>query len=283
MSKFERWLWAGDFVISGIGWILGGPYAGVLCFAIAGLIIFFAVTKKEDSGNKHRILIDERIPYVRGIKLWHKWGLALSIFCVIGLIAYGVAQRLKKSPSVVSTAIGPLPLRPKGVVIGTAVDSSVSGVHMPADAESAVEIKNKAERTDIYDVTVGDHPQAVAVEKPPSEQEIKEQKWPFAGDHPKVANFFTAHFSEASSLNGVDRFFLYQLMKRGGETPDKQFLLDVLNLDHQVFPSFHGALDLESLHRLEESGFVEKGFPMTKVIKLAEPYRSRFKDMDIPR
>ncbi|HEY6765189.1 MAG TPA: hypothetical protein VI386_10475 [Candidatus Sulfotelmatobacter sp.] len=96
MSNLERWLWAGDFVISGIGWFFGGPYAALLCFAVAGLLIFIALTKKEQGESKHRILIDERTAYIRGVKRWHKWGIGISIICVLGLISYGIVKYGKK-------------------------------------------------------------------------------------------------------------------------------------------------------------------------------------------
>jgi len=58
----ERWLWAGDFVISGIGWFVGGTYAALLCFSVARLLIFIALNKEQDH-SKHRILIDEHTAY----------------------------------------------------------------------------------------------------------------------------------------------------------------------------------------------------------------------------
>src|ERR1700722_8152151 len=104
MSNLERWLWAGDFVIGGIGWFFGGPYAAILCFAVAGLLIFIALTTKEQAESKHRIMEDEHTVYVRGVKKWHKFGIGVSILSILGLIAYGIFRYEKKQPSGTQTA-----------------------------------------------------------------------------------------------------------------------------------------------------------------------------------
>jgi hypothetical protein len=179
-----------------------------------------------------------------------------------------------------SPAVPALPSTPRhrGVVIGKdAIDSDIES-HVPGDAESAVEIGGQSVRTEI-NATVGDQQ---AANKIPTEQQVKSQKWPFDGDHQKVAEFFTAHFSEASELSGQDRFFLYQLIKRGGVTPDKAFLTEIYDLYHKELPGLHGALAIESLSRLETLKFLVKGFPMSKEIKLNEPYYSRLQGMDVP-
>jgi hypothetical protein len=107
MSNLERWLWAVDFVISGIGWFFGGPYAALLCFTVAGLLIFIALTTKEQGDSKHRILIDEHTAYIGGVKKWHKWGIGISIICVLSLVSYGVIQHVKKPLPIVQSDIHP--------------------------------------------------------------------------------------------------------------------------------------------------------------------------------
>ena len=97
MSKFELRLWAGDFVISGIGWFFGGPYAAGICFVIGGLLIFLSLRKTEHAEGNNGILIDEHTPYVRErIKSWHKVGLGVFALCAVALLVYGLFHYIGK-------------------------------------------------------------------------------------------------------------------------------------------------------------------------------------------
>jgi hypothetical protein len=98
MSKLEWLLWALDFGIAGIAYFAGGPYAGLLCFFVAGVLILIGLTSKDESENKSQpstLLVDyaDR-PYKSSPKgkKWHKWGLAVSIPVVIILLLYGARK-----------------------------------------------------------------------------------------------------------------------------------------------------------------------------------------------
>jgi hypothetical protein len=104
MSRLEYWLWGVDFMIGGIGYFSVGPYAGMLCFFIAGILIFIGLTKKdkgESAGQPNYRLVDAtNRPYVstRAVKKWHKWGLAIFAVLSVILVGYGAVQRWGDSP-----------------------------------------------------------------------------------------------------------------------------------------------------------------------------------------
>jgi hypothetical protein len=83
LSRLEKFLWACDFVIAGIAYLIGGLYAGLACFFVAAVLTFTALlTRDEKTLVKHSGLVDvDRHPYVvrRRLKLWHKWGIAISV------------------------------------------------------------------------------------------------------------------------------------------------------------------------------------------------------------
>jgi hypothetical protein len=102
VSKLEYYLWGADFAIGGIGYFLGGPYAGLVCFLIGGVLILTGLNKKEESEAKGSpvVLVDDgNRPYVRTsrIKRWHKWGLATCILGLFILIAYRVVRKSKEN------------------------------------------------------------------------------------------------------------------------------------------------------------------------------------------
>src|ERR1700722_9299899 len=94
MSRLELGLWAMDFVISGVAYLIGGPYPALLSFFVAGLLTFIAVTRQDESAIKatstNRVVDYVGRAYVSTPRLrrWHKVGLGTCILGVIGLVAY---------------------------------------------------------------------------------------------------------------------------------------------------------------------------------------------------
>jgi hypothetical protein len=103
MSRLEWCLWGLDFVIGGVGFVFGGPYAALLCFFVAGLLIFIGFTKKDESEGKSQpssLIVDyANRPYRSSpsIKKWHRWGLGASIAAITILMGYGVVRYVVKT------------------------------------------------------------------------------------------------------------------------------------------------------------------------------------------
>jgi hypothetical protein len=98
MSKLECILWAVDFGVTGVAYFVGGPYAGLVCFFVAGVLILIGLTRKDESESASQpttLLVDyaDR-PYKSSPKgeAWHKWGLAGSSVVLIILLFYGARK-----------------------------------------------------------------------------------------------------------------------------------------------------------------------------------------------
>lgn len=90
MSKLELILWAADFIISGVGWRLGGGTAAMACFVVGGILIFIAISRN-----------DKSLQTTPRLKAWHRYGLAT--FCLLAIILIGFAvvnYQPKKSEAV---------------------------------------------------------------------------------------------------------------------------------------------------------------------------------------
>jgi hypothetical protein len=124
VSRLEWALWGLDFLIGGVGFIFGGPYAGLMCFAAGGILILVGLLKKDESESPptSRLVDYRNRPYATTprVKKWHKWGLATFGLCLLILICYGVIipQRHKpinpqypapKGPGIRVDATAPIP------------------------------------------------------------------------------------------------------------------------------------------------------------------------------
>lgn len=102
MSDPEYYLWGVDFLIGAVAYAIGGPYAALVCFFIGSSLILYGLTKKDRPEGKDRppstVLTGDGAPYIRvsRIKLWHKWGLGLSVVCIVVLISSGAVHYLEK-------------------------------------------------------------------------------------------------------------------------------------------------------------------------------------------
>jgi len=102
VSKFEYCLWGADFMIAAIGWSLGGPWAGLLCLLVGASLIFIGLTKRDAGADNHPKtsgLIDftyRPYPATRTTKAWHKWGLAVSLTCLVVLGSYLIIKHAKQ-------------------------------------------------------------------------------------------------------------------------------------------------------------------------------------------
>lgn len=113
-------------------------------------------------------------------------------------------------------------------------------------------------------------------------QESKRAGWPYGAhgaDYPGLHSWFLEHLPEAGDLTGEDRFFLFLLIKHGGEVSH-----DALRELHEAytneFPGIVGPPALSAGLKLARFGFLEGSWP--NKIKLAEPYRSRLRNVELP-
>lgn len=110
MSRLERFLWGADFVISGIGWHLGGPYAALASFSVGAVLILSGLFRKDVSERITRpsILTDQGSPYPKTprLKAWHKYGFAGSILSTAVLVCFGIYRHYQ------ATIDGSGPLQP---------------------------------------------------------------------------------------------------------------------------------------------------------------------------
>lgn len=65
MGRLEMGLWAADFIITGIGWALGGGTAAMFCFLVGGVLVFLVVSRKDENAQRPSRL-----------KTWHRYGAA---------------------------------------------------------------------------------------------------------------------------------------------------------------------------------------------------------------
>lgn len=195
-------------------------------------------------------------------------------------------NKRNKSATVPPSATATPPAQPArpptiGLMVGgSVINSSVCDIAVPAGSD-AMRVGKNVENSDIARLSVGGVIQG-GEGNPCAELEAQWAKWPFDGKHPQMAEFFTSHLPEFSNLTGTDRFFLYQLIKRQGNAPTKSFLDDTGNEYRTEFPKMRGSPEMVSMKRLEDSGFLEKGWPTEKEIRLAEPYFSKYRNMDVP-
>lgn len=117
------------------------------------------------------------------------------------------------------------------------------------------------------------------------EEQSKAENWPFGAsghDYPGLHEFFMRQFREANDLNGLDRFYLYQLMKNGGEIgrTEEDALPDVFKKEFGL----SGSSGWSVYTKLENLGFIEEVTSRGAVtgFKLKEPYYSRFKQVKVP-
>jgi hypothetical protein len=47
MSRWEKILWGVDFMIAAIGYSLGGPFAGLVCFLLGGTLVLAGLIKTD--------------------------------------------------------------------------------------------------------------------------------------------------------------------------------------------------------------------------------------------
>jgi hypothetical protein len=113
-------------------------------------------------------------------------------------------------------------------------------------------------------------------------QHEKIQNWPFGAtsNNPDLHSWFLDNFSEAENVNGQDRLFLYYLAKHDGMLTSYK---EIDDLYQKTFPGIFGTAAMESEHRLENLGFIQRYQPGDRFMaKLKEPYYSRFKGKSIP-
>jgi len=112
-------------------------------------------------------------------------------------------------------------------------------------------------------------------------RQLKINTWPAgstdanSGD---LVRFFTTQFPETMDLNGVDRFFLYCVMKHKGSLDRQSYNI----LSKQYLQEFQTAVNpTESWRRLQRLGFLESGPPVQEP-RLKEPYYSRLRGIQVP-
>jgi len=119
VSKLEYYLWGADFMIGGIGWFFGGPYAGLACFAIGSILILVGLTK--GARPRWRKVMEWANPVE-----WFAWtygkffqnhfyigaAAVMLVFSVLGLILWirGVDRYKENHPTITEAADkGPKP------------------------------------------------------------------------------------------------------------------------------------------------------------------------------
>ena len=85
MGRLEMGLWAADFIITGIGWALGGGTAAMFCFLVGGILVFLVVFREDKNPQNPSRL-----------KRWHRYGLATFTFLVIVLLGAMVVRHTTK-------------------------------------------------------------------------------------------------------------------------------------------------------------------------------------------
>jgi hypothetical protein len=116
-------------------------------------------------------------------------------------------------------------------------------------------------------------------------EQSKAANWPFGAagsNYPGLHEFFMRNFREANDLNGLDRFYLYQLMKTGGEIgrTGEDALPEIFKKEFGL----SGSSGWSVYSKLENLGFIEEVTSRGAVtgFRLKEPYYSRFKRVMIP-
>lgn len=141
LSRTEKLLWGADFMIGGIGWFFGGPYAGLACFAIGALLILFGLTENARP-RWRRAMFDvvEKIHSALGIEstlafvLIIALGAALIFGTIGGAVAWIVDRDYKHSPEYKAEHPDPKSKTATATVSSSAsqdvaVHTSTQGVH----------------------------------------------------------------------------------------------------------------------------------------------------------
>ena len=92
MGRFEMVLWAADFIITGIGWALGGVTAAIFCFLVGGILVFLALSREDKN--------PESPPRW---KKWHRYGMATFVALVIVLSGIAVVRRVMQQRATVTS------------------------------------------------------------------------------------------------------------------------------------------------------------------------------------
>ncbi len=112
-------------------------------------------------------------------------------------------------------------------------------------------------------------------------QQLKINTWPAGATNASSAElvtFFATKFPETKDLNGLDRFFLYWVIKHNGSLGLESYRM----LSKQYLQEFQIPVNVnESWRRLQRLGFLESG-PMVQEPKLKEPYYSRLRGVQVP-
>jgi len=115
-------------MIGGIGWLFGGPYAGLACFAIGALLILFGLT--ENARPRWRPAVFETIEKIhRALGIESTWLfvliIALGFGCIAtiagGSVAWIVDRAYKRSPEYKADHPGP-----KSQTVATTASNSAS-------------------------------------------------------------------------------------------------------------------------------------------------------------
>ena len=144
MSKTDKLLWGADFMIGGIGYFFGGPYAGLACFAIGAVLILFGLT--ENARPRWRRVMFEIVEKIhRALGIESTWAfvlvIALSFGCLAtlgsGVVAWVVARAYKNSPEY--KAAHP---DPKSPTAATAASNSASQSATVQGSDSSAGMQN---------------------------------------------------------------------------------------------------------------------------------------------
>jgi hypothetical protein len=142
MSKLEYYLWGADFMIGGIGWFFGGPYAGLVCFVIGGILILIGLTKGARP-RWRRAMFDtvEKIHGALGIE--STWLFVLIIAVGFGFIAAigsgGVAWIVDRAYKRSSEYKAEHPDRKQQTVIAATSNPTSQGVTVQGSATQGVQ------------------------------------------------------------------------------------------------------------------------------------------------
>ena len=91
MGKLEMGLWAADFIITGIGWALGGAAAAVFCFLVAGVLTFLVVSREEKGDPMNS---------PSRLKKWHRYGMATFIALIVILGGAMLVRRVTMAAAI---------------------------------------------------------------------------------------------------------------------------------------------------------------------------------------
>lgn len=163
------------------------------------------------------------------------------------------------------------------------LDSIIAHPKSPEQKQAATEIKKEIQSQ----VPVIALQSALSDVLKQEAQEGKMRNWPYgsAGADTDPSGdlhlFFSMGFPEANSqhgTDGLDRFFLYYMLRHGGEYKPQNFN-ELNDQYYATFPGLSGNPVAESLLKLLNLGLIERVDSLFHV-KLKEPYYSRYKNTD---